>query len=133
MRYDVLVQTQQEARMRMSLFSDRLREIREKRGMTQTLLSERSGVSQSKISSYEGKTSPKPDVIAKLAVALQTTADFLTGLTDDPEPPLRLTPDERTLVLDRRAKGQALTRNDALRAGIANAAKKRQVKKAKLD
>lgn len=64
---------------------DRLKTIREARGLTQDELSERVGFGQSQMTKYEnGKSEPSPEVIARLAVELEVTADWLLGLVDDP-------------------------------------------------
>jgi len=70
------------------IFAKRLREAREKlRGMTQTQLSEKSGLPSTSISHFEnvdGTRKPSFDNLRRLAKALEVTTDFLLGRTDEP-------------------------------------------------
>lgn len=62
-------------------FGDRLKELREKRNISQRELSEMIHISQSVISAYErNATKPKFEHIAPLAKALSTSTDYLLGL-----------------------------------------------------
>ncbi|HXY43218.1 MAG TPA: helix-turn-helix transcriptional regulator, partial [Acidimicrobiales bacterium] len=59
-------------------FGDRLSEVRRERGLTQTLLAERAGISASMVHRYEsGAAQPTLDVVRRLAVALSISADTL--------------------------------------------------------
>jgi len=72
-------------------FHERLAELRRERGLTQAALAERAGVHISQLGRYEsGMNEPGLGVIAQLATALSTTADYLV-FGDDP----RLPDDER--------------------------------------
>lgn len=82
----------------MSEVGDRIRALRKKRGLTQVQLSRQSGISQSNVSQYERFVEPPASALGKIANTLNTTVDYLVGRTDDPEPPLRLTPDERAIL-----------------------------------
>lgn len=65
----------------------RLRATRELRGLTQDELAELIGTPPLQINRYENdKTEPKGDMVARIAIALQVSADYLLGLTDDPSP-----------------------------------------------
>ncbi len=81
---------------------DRLRAIREQRGLTQQELTERCGLGVNAIWKYEnGENDPTGDVIARIAKELEVTSDFLLGLVDHPEARLQtsnLTPDQRRLL-----------------------------------
>ncbi len=81
---------------------DRLREIREKRDLTQDELAERAGFGQSQINKYEnGKSDPTPDVLARLAGELEVSTDWLLGLVEKPNEHLQeheLTAIERKLL-----------------------------------
>ncbi len=67
--------------------SETIREVREKRGMTQRQLADMSGVSRNTVINWEGKKrTPDADDIRRLALALNTTAAYLMGETDDPTP-----------------------------------------------
>ena len=59
---------------------DRLREIREKRNITQVRLSIAAEVSQETISAYEsGKAMPSAETLIKMADFLNTSTDYLLG------------------------------------------------------
>ncbi|MBP3841453.1 MAG: helix-turn-helix transcriptional regulator [Bacilli bacterium] len=61
-----------------------LKKIREKRKITQIKLAIEVEVSQEAISAYEsGKALPSVDILIKLANYLNTSTDYLLGLTDN--------------------------------------------------
>lgn len=61
-----------------------LKKIREKRKITQIKLSTEIEVSQEAISAYEsGKALPSVETLIKLAKYLNTSTDYLLGLTDN--------------------------------------------------
>lgn len=82
----------------MSDIGDRIRALRKQRGLTQVQLSQRSGVSQSNVSQYERFIEPSASALSKIADALDTTVDYLVGRTDNPSPPLKLSPRMRKLL-----------------------------------
>lgn len=87
----------------MPIQAQRIAERRHKLGLSQEELASQIGTSQRQISKYEtGKNDPTGDVLAALARALDTTTDWLLGLTDNPERLLRgeddLSEDERELI-----------------------------------
>ncbi len=61
----------------------RLKEIREKKGLSQRELAKKIGVFNSQISRYEKGMSMTDDVIKKICKALETNADYFLRLTDD--------------------------------------------------
>lgn len=62
---------------------ERLREVRESRGMSQADFEQLVGVSHVQISRYEaGKTEPSLDIITRFAKALNITVDYLVGMVD---------------------------------------------------
>jgi transcriptional regulator with XRE-family HTH domain len=66
-------------------FTDRLREVRERRGLSQTDLAKRTGLQPSAISHFEtGKRAPSFDNLRKLADALGESIDYLLGRSDAP-------------------------------------------------
>ncbi len=68
---------------------ENLRIIREKRNLNQLKVATRVGVTQEMISSYEtGRSYPSGEILIKLAKYLDTSTDYLLGLTDD-ETPIR--------------------------------------------
>lgn len=63
-----------------STFSDRLREIREKRELSQSDLGRAAGMQPSAIAHFEaGRRKPSFDNVRALATALQVSADYLLG------------------------------------------------------
>ena len=63
------------------IFSARLREAREARGLNQRELAERLGLPPSSIAHFEGgRRGPSVENLIRLARALGVTADFLLGL-----------------------------------------------------
>lgn len=64
----------------------RLAQLRKERGFTQIELAEKLGIVQAIISDYErGKLRPHHEMLARLAVALQVSADQLLGLKTQPQ------------------------------------------------
>ena len=81
-----------------SVFCTRLIAARRVRGMTQTQLADAIGSSQRAISYYEAEGgNPPMEVAARIAKALNTTADDLLGLAETSEQSEAATPDERRL------------------------------------
>lgn len=65
----------------------RLRTRRKQRHLTQRQLAIALGVSQATICEYEtGKSSPSLETLSNIAVILNTSTDYLLGLTNDPRP-----------------------------------------------
>lgn len=81
---------------------DRLRQMREHRGLSQEDLARQVNSAAGQIYKYEnGRADPSPDILARLAVELQITADYLLGLADGPAEHLQesqLTPIEQKLL-----------------------------------
>lgn len=72
----------------MSTLSKRIRYLRERRDISQKDFAKKIGVSNVVMNRYEsGDRKPDGEMIAKIAMVLETTADYLLGLTDDPNPP----------------------------------------------
>jgi transcriptional regulator with XRE-family HTH domain len=68
-----------------SAFPDRLRNAREKKGLSQAQLAERAGFQPSAISHFEsGRRSPSFENLNKLADALGVTIDYLLGRIEEP-------------------------------------------------
>ena len=62
-------------------FGNRLRELRNKAGLTQKQLAEQIGVTKSVVSFYERQErSPSPDVLIKLASVFHVSTDYLLGI-----------------------------------------------------
>ncbi len=75
--------------MLAKILADRVRQLREEKGWSQGQLTTYSGVSKGQVSKIEkgDRKYPSASVIMKLAKALDTTTDYLLGLTDDPRRP----------------------------------------------
>lgn len=62
----------------------RLKQRRKDLGLTQTQLAEKVNTKKTTISNYEtGYSTPSNEMLSDLADALQTTADYLLGRTDN--------------------------------------------------
>jgi transcriptional regulator with XRE-family HTH domain len=77
--------------------------------ISQEKLAETIGSDQKQISRYENNVNiPTSEVLARIAIALETTMDYLQGLTDIPDRPLRgvadLSEDEKHLIVLYRQK-----------------------------
>ena len=65
----------------------RLRQLRKERGITQVKMQVLTGIDQSDYSKIEsGKRYYTFEQCRKIALALNTSMDYLAGLTDDPAP-----------------------------------------------
>ncbi len=70
----------------MPFTGDRLKAAREHKGFTQRELGALTGLNETQISRYEhGKWAPSLKYLEQIAKHLEVTADFLIGLTDDPQ------------------------------------------------
>lgn len=66
------------------LLGERISKMLQKRGIQQKELAEQIGITETAMSRYiAGTREPKPDVIANMATALQTTSDYLLGIEND--------------------------------------------------
>lgn len=67
------------------MFGDRLKKARQHCGYTQEELARLSGTTKNYVWELENKetVNPKADLVARLAKALDVTADFLMGTTDE--------------------------------------------------
>ena len=65
----------------------RLRDLRKERGYTQLKMQMLTGIDQSDYSKIEtGKRNMTYEQCRRIALALETSMDYLAGLTDDPTP-----------------------------------------------
>ena len=65
--------------------ADRLKERRTNKGLTQKNVAEFLGITEHGYQNYEiGKQEPRLDMLIKLATHLDTSSDYLLGLSDDP-------------------------------------------------
>lgn len=68
----------------MTKFPERLKLLREERGVSQAAVSKQMGVSRYAVYSYEkGKTFPTADGLIALADYFDVTTDYLLGRTDE--------------------------------------------------
>lgn len=68
-------------------YMNRLRKLREEKGYTQIKMQLLTGIDQSDYSKIEnGKRYYTFEQCKRIAVALDTSMDYLAGLTDDPQP-----------------------------------------------
>ncbi len=88
---------------------EKIKELRLYNNLTQYELSKKADISRSVLSAYENNVAiPTATAIAKIAVTLDVTADYLLGLEDDfgvrTATPMGddLSPDERKLIEDYR-------------------------------
>jgi transcriptional regulator with XRE-family HTH domain len=86
----------------MLLRTDRLREAREKRGLSQRELGRLCDIAENMIHRYEtGKADPSASHLCLIAGKLEVSTDYLLGLTSQPKGQLgdtALTPDEQEVV-----------------------------------
>lgn len=73
--------------IKLVMFMNRLRELRKERGFTQIKMQMLTGIDQSDYSKLEtGKRYNTFEQLKKLALALDTSMDYLAGLTDEKKP-----------------------------------------------
>ena len=69
----------------MQTIGERIRSLREYNGISQVKLADMVGITKMTLSKYEHNLSePRGMVIALLSESLNTSADYLLGLTEDP-------------------------------------------------
>lgn len=70
----------------LTVFSQRLQEIRQEKGLKQTDLAQQVGTGYQSISNWEnGVSSPKLEMVCALAEALGVSVDYLAGVSDSPK------------------------------------------------
>lgn len=71
----------------MSVFSNRLKTMRENAGQTKTYVANRLHLPLTTYANYEyGKREPDIDTISAISTLFNTSNDYLMGKTDNPEP-----------------------------------------------
>ena len=69
------------------MFGDKLKKIRESKGISQAILAKNINVSQQAIASWEvNRSSPSPETIKIIADHFNVNSDYLLNRTDDPTP-----------------------------------------------
>ena len=82
----------------MTTLADRLIYLMESIDMKQTVLADKVGISKQSLYKYlHCKCEPRAEIIAKMAVALNTSADYIVGLTNDTKPIYRSSDSEKKL------------------------------------
>lgn len=76
-----------------------MRKLRKDKGWTQRTLAQKAGISQTTVSDIELNKSDEPGAVYELAIALETSVDYLWGKTDDPVPVQKQRP--HAMQLDR--------------------------------
>ncbi|MBQ7235692.1 MAG: helix-turn-helix transcriptional regulator [Clostridia bacterium] len=65
-------------------FKERIKELREEKGLSQMALSKKTNISQSAIAKWElGKTEPTASALKLLAIFFEVSVDYLLCLTND--------------------------------------------------
>lgn len=86
--------------MPMGTFSERLKALRESRGLTPNAVHKYAGVPRSTYVDWENGANAKlADALVGLADYYGTTVDFIVGRVDDPERPVRLLKDDKSAYL----------------------------------
>lgn len=98
--------------MAVGLIGARIRALREDLGLTQGQLAYKAGTTTAQVSRIERNERPGAQavIVARIAAALDTTADYLLGVTNDPRVPEVLDPEfdpEYALRLQRFAERTA--------------------------
>lgn len=76
-----------------------IRNMLEAQRMTQTALAEKIGINLSTLNNYmTGRSKFPPETLRLIAEALNTSSDYLLGLTDNPEQPIRLSKTEKLMI-----------------------------------
>lgn len=85
----------------MSVFSSRLTNLRENNDLTKTKMANKVGVSLSTYANWEyGYNDPDMQTLSKIADILNTSVDYLTGRTDDPNSSSDITSSDLDKMLD---------------------------------
>ena len=71
----------------MEIFAERLKYLREKKGLMQKVVAKDLFISNTTLSNYEQNVcSPNPELIVRIAKYFHTSCDYLLGMTDNPDP-----------------------------------------------
>ena len=77
----------------------RVQNMIDDRDMTQVALAEKIGIRQNTLNGYiKGKHRFPQEIIAPIARTLGVSTDYIFGLTDIPDPPMRLTKTEQAMI-----------------------------------
>ncbi|MDT2884902.1 helix-turn-helix transcriptional regulator [Lactococcus lactis] len=68
----------------MSVFAERLKELRKEKDLTQNEFAERLGIKQNSYSDWEnGKSEPNIKMLEKIAVFFDVSIDYLVGIKNE--------------------------------------------------
>lgn len=71
----------------MTIFAERLKTLRESRGLMQKSVAAELNIGNTTLSNYEKNvSSPNPDILVAIADYFDTSTDFLLGRTENPSP-----------------------------------------------
>jgi len=68
----------------MSFFSDRIKELRKARKMTQRQMANALGITERSYQRYEAENNPNNETLIKLADFFDVSTDYLLGRSDNP-------------------------------------------------
>ena len=78
---------------------ERIHNIIDDQNITQTKLAKQIGIKLATLNGYmKGRTKFPPEVLRRIAEVLNTSTDYLLGLTDSPEKPIRLSKTEKLMI-----------------------------------
>lgn len=93
----------------MTPFTNRLVQLRKIRGLTQQQIADKIGINRGSYSNWEkGKREPNLENIIKIAKILNTTTDYLLGLTDISERELKIKSIEKLKELGEKKVKEAI-------------------------
>ena len=70
----------------MSYFSDRIKELRKAKNMTQRQMADALGITERSYQRYEADSNPNIETLIKLANFFEVSTDYLLGRTDTQTP-----------------------------------------------
>ena len=68
----------------MSYFSDRVKELRKTKNMTQRQMADALGITERSYQRYEAENNPNNETLIKLADFFDVSTDYLLGRSDNP-------------------------------------------------
>jgi len=75
----------------MSIFAQRLRDLRLQKGLKQSEIAEKLNISFKTLSAYEtGRAQPSMDMLERIAAFFNVSVDYLLGLSDLPKESVKL-------------------------------------------
>lgn len=80
-------------------FGQKIKAIMKQRGITQTWLAQKTGITEATLSRYvNGSRKPQADTAASIAEALDLSLDYLMGITCSPAPIKNLSTEESIML-----------------------------------